>query len=80
MIDRKEIEDTVIRLAKRHVSNGTAVTLESKLIDDLRLGHDYMYLLIDLDRKYGQKIPPAEFESTRTLLDLVDLYYKHLRG
>ena len=78
MIDKKEIEDTVICLTKRHVSKGTTVTLESRLIDDLKLEHDYMYLIIDIDRRYGQRITPAAFESVRTISDLVDLYYKHL--
>ena len=80
MIDKKEIEETVINLTKRHVNKGTHVTLASKLIDNLQLDHDYMYLIIDLDRRYGQKIPPAAFESVRTISDLVDLYYIHLSG
>ena len=78
MIGKKEIEETVLSLAKRHVNKGTPVTMANKLIDDLQLEHDYIYLIIDLNRKYGQNIPPEAFESVRTISDLVDLYYLHL--
>ena len=80
MIDKKKVEETVIKLAKRHVDKGTHVTLMSKLIDDLQLEHDYVYLITDIDRRYGIKIPPEAFESVRTISDLAELYYLHLSG
>jgi acyl carrier protein len=74
MYSRADVEKIVVDTIRLHVSRGTPVNLESEIIKDLGLEHDYVYLDIDLERRFGLKIPDSEFSRIYTVRDLINLY------
>jgi acyl carrier protein len=77
MYSRADVEKIVVDTIKLHVSRGTRVNLESEIIKDLGLEHGYVYLYIDLERRFGFKIPDSELLRIYTVRDLINLYYAY---
>ena len=57
----------------------SAITLESRLLEDLDLDSiDAVDLMVKLQELTGRKIPPEEFKSVRTVGDIVERVHELL--
>lgn len=79
MSEKHDIEAVICKLAEKHAPRAAPISPSSKIVDDLQLENDYVYLLIDINRHYGVKIPDFEFKEVRTIEDLADVYCNYLR-
>jgi acyl carrier protein len=61
-------------MAKTFGLDEEQITLEARLVDDLRLDSlDQAELLVLLERETGEGLPESELEKVRTVNDILDL-------
>ena len=61
-------------MAKTFGLDEEQITLEARLVDDLRLDSlDQAELLVLLERETGEGLPESDLEKVRTVNDILDL-------
>lgn len=65
-------------IAKQLDVDASSITLESKLVDDLKADSlDVVELIMDLEQEFDIEIPDEELPNVRTVGDIVAYLSKH---
>lgn len=65
-------------IAKQLDVDASSITLESKLVDDLKADSlDVVELIMDLEQEFDIEIPDEELPNVRTVGDIVAYLNKH---
>ena len=77
---REEISNEVVGIMNKLFEIPTdEITSESKLMDDLDLDSiDAVEMIVQLQKMTGKRIQPEQFQSVRTVNDVVDVLEKLL--
>lgn len=77
---REEIYNEVVGIMNKLFETPTdEITPESKLMDDLDLDSiDAVEMIVQLQKMTGKRIQPEQFQSVRTVNDVVDVLEKLL--
>lgn len=77
---REEIYNEVVEIMNKLFEIPTdEITSESKLMDDLDLDSiDAVEMIVQLQKMTGKRIQPEQFQSVRTVNDVVDVLEKLL--
>lgn len=78
MNDREAIFAELCKiLAESFEIDGSAITLESTLYEDLELDSiDAIDLIVNVQELIGFKVQPEQFKSARTVADVVEIVYQ----
>lgn len=78
MTSVKDIELAVLQALKTLLPRGTNVTLEKKLIADLKLlSDDATALALEMENKFEVRIPRPEWATVLTVQDMINLLAAH---
>lgn len=65
-------------IAKQLDVDASSITLESRLVDDLKADSlDVVELIMDLEQEFDIEIPDEELPNVRTVRDIVEYVNKH---
>jgi len=65
-------------IAKQLDVDASTITMESKLVDDLKADSlDVVELIMDLEQEFDIEIPDEQLPKVRTVGDIVDYLEKH---
>ncbi len=81
MNDTTNVELKVLEILKTYVPAKSKISLDSKIISDLKLtSDDATQLALDLESQFKVRIPRDKWRSVHTVKDLVDLLSQYGRS